>query len=549
MTNITPEQVREMYGENLAQKMIFSVEKAKGKEMSQTQSNGRSIHIRFEGGDSVVLSRIVSSTSKLACSTVENMLASMNHYVCWCQLYGYDVYLNNFEMLIRRMDTHLNILKISEYVERRVVELAGTKFANNQYCTHEYFLGFINEFILNDAQLLRSVNEYIKDITMYNFESTNIESKLEECDIHIAHVLSWYIKLMYLCFYKINTNYNFIKLVKPTIVDLSIKINEYTMQNIFPMKYEYMRNSFIDRLYAFIEFATDTEFKAHSGNIALYSCIGLNEQVLVDSVMSEIYDALKRIKVETYIPSKEKKANPDEFDSFEDIYTFFQYGFISKATSAYIQMAKKKHVNNQVGVHSLNFILRKYSVSTSNDETSSEVNRYEVYLERKNHEWYKEYKEIYDYILEDIRSKIVFKETIESILRQNGRYETLLNKFMVSLFLDVEYKCDISDILNMRDYVTICVYIHERLNKYPKLKNAVIGEIANGKNSVTIEASEIDGFYAAINIKVILKLITEMCSAEYNIVSTNVNGAVTFSPRYNIRNDLISFINNGCVFE
>lgn len=547
MNNITPEQVKEMYGENLCQKILFSIEKSKSKDLQQTGSNGRSIHIDIEGGDTIILSRIVSTTSKLACQTVENMLASMNHFICWTQLHGYTKYLDNFKMLIYRLDKQLNCIAVNDYVAKRVTELAGTKNANNQYCTHEYFLHFVNNNIMNDSLLLESVNDYIKDITMYNFESSNIESKLEECDIHICHVLSWYIKLIYLCFYKVNTNYNFIKLIKPLIVDLSIKTNDYAMQNIFPIKYEYMRTSFIDRLYTFVEFATDPEFKTHSGNIGLYSCIGLNEQVLIDSVMSEIYDALKRVKVETYIPNGKKKSEDD--DVFDNIYDFFQYGFVSKATSAYIQMAKKKHVTNQVGVHNLNFILRKYSITTHGDETTAEANRYEVYLERKNQEWYKEYKEIYNHILTDIRKKIVFPETIEVILRQNGRYETLLNKFMVSLFLDIEYKCDISDILNMRDYVTICVHIHERLNKYSKLKNAVIGEIASGKNSVVISPEDIDNFYNAVNSKMSLKLITEMCSAEYNIIHDGPNGLATVSSRYNIQNDLLAFINNGCVFE
>ena len=81
------------------------------------------------------------------------------------------------------------------------------------------------------------------------------------------------------------------------------------------------------------------------------------------------------------------------------------------------------------------------------------------------------------------------------------------------------------------------------MHAYPKIRNSILGKEMKGKNNVRITEDDITGIYKVGNVKRVTSTLTKLASAEYVCI---INGEI--SAAYNIKDELIDFINSGCEY-
>ena len=541
---ITKEDLEKMKAEGIpyTQHVRFKSIKSSSEDMQKTNIDVRMIATKIYD-EEIVFRRRDLSKNKLFAHTVDGIITNLNHFLAYLQLHEKDVWLDwmeSFVYVLFKAEQMLDTNKIHKHCQDEIAKAAELGLDTPYYRKLEldYFRQFLWDNIVDNKQLLAMFSNYIKDITIYNFDSSEIEDKLDDTDIHITCVLGMYAKLIYFFYYRVSGNGQFIDVVKDIIVKIANNVNRYTMEYVFPEKVDYLKISYMDRLHRFFEFSNKTEFKKHALNMDKFSCLGVSEAIVTDGVITEIVSALYRIKIVTY-----DKNTADIKDMFEDIFTFYDWGFVSKGVAKYIQSTKGKVIGNNIGNKKTAFILKEHSSSADGDDNGAETNRFEVYLQKKDKEWADEYAAIKDHIVLDVYNKVAIPDLIDRLVI-SGFDKNIFNKMMVSIFLEKEYKCDISDILNLREFTTMVLYIHQRLNKYPVMKNAILGRIQKGINKNNIEVDEIPDVYTLSNPNRTMNLLNEVVGHEYVVINEGV-----ISPAFNVRDNLVSFLQNGCLFE
>lgn len=465
--------------------------------------------------------------------TVESMTSTLNHFTTWVHLRN-----NDNENFLRYVLTYLDSLLNRNSIAATTTTVLSTNMGANEMTIPsielEYFTQVMTKLLVNNQKLIKMVSDYVYDMTVYNFEATTLGSgeKIRNEDIHIKHMIAVFSKIIHIYYFRITGVGTFNKACRSLIIGIANACNDFVRDNVYTTSYDYLNTSYIDRLYLFIEYSSKTEYTKHSQNISRFSCIGLSQTSLSNSVLDEMLGAVARLQAS-------HKTNQSSEEMFNENSVFDDFGFVAKRTASFLQNTKANVIQRLAGSRNSKYIINSHNATVDEDDTSSEVSRYEAFMEKDNTETAAAMGDYKSYILDYCKTNTLVGSEVSYKLLDSGFKKNKLNMFLVSTFMESKFGVDISELLSLSQFLDICIYIHEKLT-YPNLKYAILGIEYKRLNKTSITDDDIPEYLRGrVDTERLKSFLSDICSKEY-IVRTMTEVSET----YKIKKELIEYMEN-----
>ena len=535
------------------------------KNVTQTSASKKDVRqiefvVDYEDGsimDKIVFRRFEDTKHKANESTIEKIASQLRHFFDYFfKIKPAKEGLTELELerimdqqdllatLMYDMDAALNVEIVKDEVMRRLDKDKSAVYRDKEL---EIYKETIDKLLFRNNELINLVMEYVGYVTYGDLDVSSDGNKLTEADIFIIHCLIIYSKLIYIPYFRITVEVAFIEVARKVLIDIGNVINEKLKeQDMFPR--EDVQDSFISRFYAFLLNAASYEFDRHKKNLEKFALVGMSKEAhAMRSIMDQLlYSFLRIVLCVKEIKTPEDAKRLYENDSLE---SFHEFGLIPKSCAAYIQSTKSTVADHTMGKYKPRYVLKTLSTNDEGGTEMSQTSRFELQQSKNNKEQYDRMVELASDIIDDITSKIgIPMSTIDKIYdsiksKRADTFRTPLNKMVVSRVLDGIYNNDVSDIIDLRGFLIICLYAHESLIKYPDLANAILAQERGRINNVCITEDMITSKICLQHAKErFLNIITKICSVDYVVVS---NSGIMSQP-YIVENDLIRWINDGC---
>jgi hypothetical protein len=473
--------------------------------------------------------------------SIEATCSQLNHFILYLERRMEDESIDESEgdlgyfiVKMMRLNDLLDRNNMDQAVWEEVKE-KSTRFYDEKL---KYFKRVVTEELVNDVHLGTLISDYVYSNTLKNLTSAdNIKEKLFYSDIHIYHCLSVYTKILYFMYFRFSDETSYKRISKSITIELSSLMNQMAL-DIFPKEYTRINNiSFMDRLFNYIQFQNRINSRTHTKLQDKFSAIGYSEESLSISMLDSVISSLKNFGVITYKRSRGKRKT---FDIFKHKYE--NWGYVAKNTAAIISSTTKRTVSYMFA-QTTPYVINKKSPTVMVDGVS-ESSKYEILLEKKNKEHYQDMKRIKRYIINDCYENISAesRDEIDKLLEGGTDIRHQLNKFMVSLFLEQNYEANVLDLITYEEFLTILFRVYERMDKYYRIKHALISPVGNRLNGIRVREKDLEGllFYRNCNKPKTIKILNKIVGYSYTFNRDVVRNL-------NIKDEMIDFIADGLV--
>jgi len=479
-------------------------------------------------------------------NAIESVASQLNHFIAY--LRDRDDYndssdsdLQYFIMKLIMLNNNLNRNKIEKISKQRAEENL-TNFREEKI---NYFNEVIYEELVYDDYLERLISEYSYESLKQNLEPSDIDEKLHYSDIHIFQSLSVYSKLLYLSYFHISELIGYNSLVKPIIIEMSRSINT-TCLDLFPNEYNIVKNqSFMDRVFSYIEFQNRKNSRRHTRLIAKFSSIGYSHEYISVKMLDNILSSLK-----TFGPTlfEKTKKGYKKFDIVS--HDLENWGYVAKVTVAWISRITFKTMYH-LSKYTTSYVINSVNPDSGNSEGPEETpesSKYEILLEKKDREHFEDLQRLKKYIIADAKKDGRISEEsqirINQLIERKADITHLYNKFMVSLFLEQGYNVNIIDLLTYEEYLTLVFRVYERLDGYLDLRHALVSPETDNLNGIRVNDKDLENltFYNNVNYERTKKIINKIISTSYGYKTKN--GDIHY---VTLKKEFLEFVSKGMV--
>jgi len=487
----------------------------------------------------------------MAEQTARAVCSSLNRLLDWVDMHGKVGLASNeasdsdylkFKLLTLTQSLNLQV------IESTVTKSIEAQLYDNRFDAKRSYFTLMMDSFAKDNRIISIIDRYTFNNVVINTECDTKQNKanLADHDLYAICMMITFARIYNLCYLTVMDIGDYMSVTSSSIVGddrlgttgLADIIFKYVIRNRYSENIGLYNDSFIDRIvFNFMKPHVEKKLVKDAPLMDRFGAIGVDRFSVYMRATTELLGGLHRISpaYDVGVESPDK----DNYDGEEDPSS---RKFYFKKVCKYLQDSLKRILNNNISN-----INPKFQIKSEGADDTIEKESFDSYVNdnREQYTYMMNIKKlIYMDALASVKSETLYVFDKQTIYRHD------LNKFLISLYMDIRYhNSEASNLLNYAELKAIVLHIFDLLKGYDELRYSIVGQVHSQKNSINITIADFkeNGTYhiptfMCNNIQKSMKLLTSYARNQYRS-EIIINGKPSVS-EHAIKAELISFIKN-----